>query len=621
MQRSSILLLRFFRLLDERRIPYCVMGDTRELPAVIPSDVDIIVPQPAVARLPDLLNEFCRLYRVQLVQCLQHESNAYYFVVAAEGFDGQLEFLALDLCGDYYRRGRKLLTAQELTTHAIAAVDDLPKGFKVCAPAYEFAYYLLKKIDKEQLSTAHSGYLTTQWRRDPDGCLRMIERFWGRKFETRLLARAAESGDWTTVARLLPRMRAAMHRRVPVRPRALLAELARHWRRLGNPTGMLIAALGPDGSGKSSAMLAADRQVHQAFRQTAMVHLRPGFLYRPERAPSRTPHAAQPRGRVRSFLKLLFFAADYVLGYWLSLRPLLVRSHALLFDRYYDDILVDPVRYRHAGSMRLARWLRLCVPRPDLWVLFDAPAAVLQARKQEVSASESARQRQAYRDLLQDQEHVAVIDAAQPLQAVVEATSRAILARCEAMTRARLGLPMSEAAHRSPLAARFLLFFCRHRVPVLSKLVRVLFNSDIYCRVPRDLYLPHPYGIVIHSHARLGRQVTVMQQATIGGKDLGRNFAPTLGERVYVGAGARILGDVNIGDDVIIGANAVVTRDVPAGTTVVGANRILDSAAPAVDFSAAQAEMNEADLEAEAETAALISVERVSTAVVGAGQG
>jgi serine acetyltransferase/thymidylate kinase len=577
--QHSALLMDFFRLLDAKRIAYCVLGDTEQLPHRIASDVDIVVAESTLPRLPALLDEYCRQHRLRLVQCLQHEANAFYFVVSFKAPDNKAHFLALDFCGDYYRRGRQLLSSHELVTHAIAATypSGLTKGFKICAPAFAFCYYLLKKIDKEQLHDGHGEHLTRQWHLDPIGCAKMIERFWGRSFETRLLMRAAESGDWTTVAKILPRMRAKLHRRVPLRPAPMWRELARHWRRWRQPTGLLIAALGPDGSGKSSAIAAADRQIREAFRQTTIVHLRPGFLYRPERAPSRTPHAEKPRGRVRSFLKLLFFTADYVLGYLFSLRPLLVRSNALLFDRYYDDVLVDPLRYRQRGSQALARRLRSFVPRPDLWLLFDAPADVLQARKQEVSFEESNRQRHAYRDLLHDQANVTVIDASQPLDTVISNTTDAILARCESRTRSRLGLHKS--GHRSPLGARWLLFCCRHRIPLISKLARIIFNSDIYCRVPRDLYLPHPYGIVIHSHTRLGRNVTVMQQVTLGGKDLEFNVAPTIGDGAYIGAGARVLGAVTIGADAIIGANAVVTRDVPAGAKVVGANRILERSA------------------------------------------
>jgi serine O-acetyltransferase len=131
-------------------------------------------------------------------------------------------------------------------------------------------------------------------------------------------------------------------------------------------------------------------------------------------------------------------------------------------------------------------------------------------------------------------------------------------------------------AGANPMSARLLLFFCRHRVPVLGKLYRLLLNCDIYCDCTgRRISLPHPYGIVIHSGARIGDRVVIMQQVTIGTRDLGVNEAPVIEDGVYVGAGAKVLGGIRVGRGAIIGANAVVTRDVPAGATVVGANRIL----------------------------------------------
>lgn len=133
----------------------------------------------------------------------------------------------------------------------------------------------------------------------------------------------------------------------------------------------------------------------------------------------------------------------------------------------------------------------------------------------------------------------------------------------------------------NPGAAKLLLFLCRHRVPVLSRLYKLLLNCDIYCDVRnREIIMPHPYGIVIHSKARLGRRVVIMQQVTLGGRQFGVNEAPTIEDDVYIGAGARVLGNVHVGQGAVIGANAVVTRDVPAGATVVGANRIITPKAP-----------------------------------------
>lgn len=131
----------------------------------------------------------------------------------------------------------------------------------------------------------------------------------------------------------------------------------------------------------------------------------------------------------------------------------------------------------------------------------------------------------------------------------------------------------------NPLSARLLIFFCRHHVPVLGKLYRLLLNCDIYYDFgERRVEMPHPYGIIIHSKSRIGDRVVIMQQVTIGTRDRGVDEAPEIGDDVYVGAGAKVLGGIRVGRGAIIGANAVVTRNVPAGATVVGANRIVGQA-------------------------------------------
>ena len=87
--------------------------------------------------------------------------------------------------------------------------------------------------------------------------------------------------------------------------------------------------------------------------------------------------------------------------------------------------------------------------------------------------------------------------------------------------------------------------------------------------------MPHLNGIFIHHNASLGENCTIFQQVTIGVNEFRDNAkAPQLGNRVYVVAGAKLIGAICIGDDVRIGANAVVTKDVPSGTTVVGYNRM-----------------------------------------------
>lgn len=81
------------------------------------------------------------------------------------------------------------------------------------------------------------------------------------------------------------------------------------------------------------------------------------------------------------------------------------------------------------------------------------------------------------------------------------------------------------------------------------------------------LRIPHPNGIVIHPNAVIGPNCQLFQQVTIG--DAGGGV-PTIGGHVDIGAGARIIGAVHVGDHARVGANAVVTCDVPADATVVG---------------------------------------------------
>ena len=124
------------------------------------------------------------------------------------------------------------------------------------------------------------------------------------------------------------------------------------------------------------------------------------------------------------------------------------------------------------------------------------------------------------------------------------------------------------------LAARALIFLSRHRVPGVSRLFMYLLGCDIGLALPRSVFLPHPLGIVIHQGTRIGNDVVIGHQVTLGGRDV-TGAAPQLEDGVYLGAGAKILGGAHIGRGATVGANAVVTKDVPPGAVVVGANRIL----------------------------------------------
>ena len=93
------------------------------------------------------------------------------------------------------------------------------------------------------------------------------------------------------------------------------------------------------------------------------------------------------------------------------------------------------------------------------------------------------------------------------------------------------------------------------------------------CIIGRDatfganLVLIHSTGVVINSDVVGGDDIHIEHQVTIGAE---KGASPQLGSRIFIGAGAKIIGNIRIGDDVKIGANAVVLQDVPDGCTAVG---------------------------------------------------
>lgn len=96
----------------------------------------------------------------------------------------------------------------------------------------------------------------------------------------------------------------------------------------------------------------------------------------------------------------------------------------------------------------------------------------------------------------------------------------------------------------------------------------VVTGADIplKCRIGGGLMLPHPNGIVIHPDVEIGPNCMILQQVTLGTTLKG---FPRVGGQVDIGAGAKVLGPVQLGNHVRIGANALVLQDVPAGATMV----------------------------------------------------
>jgi len=153
---------------------------------------------------------------------------------------------------------------------------------------------------------------------------------------------------------------------------------------------------------------------------------------------------------------------------------------------------------------------------------------------------------------------------------------RAVFDRDPAAT-SWLEVVLTYAGFHAVMAYRVSHWLKTHRVPFLPRFIsqaaRILTGIEIHpsATIGSGFFIDHGMGVVIGETAEIGNYVTLFQGVTLGGtgKERGKRH-PTLGSHVVVGAGAKILGGITVGDNVKIGANSVVLKNVSANSTVIG---------------------------------------------------
>ena len=425
---------RLFNFLHSHDVNFVVVCDVREYETEIGSDIDIVVSNSDLERLPDILLKYCEQNTCRLVQILRHEASALYFALTFQS-GNQVKFVHPDVCSDYIRSTRELQLANELLDARVRN----SMGLWIPRPLSGFKYYLMKKIDKGNIDARQLEYLADLRSQDPSAIDSWVQKPLGPELGRQVI-RTLDEQDLQAFKAVMPALRREFIEKKPIRISDRFKEIGRLADRITRPTGVMLGFLGPDGVGKSSVIAEVERQIAPAFRKQARFHLRPHFG-KPQgtSVTVEDPHSGRPRGISGSMAKLALWWLDYVSGYFRGVYPKLIRSTLVVFDRYADDLAVDPRRYRYGGPLWMARVLSRMVPRPDLMFVLVADPEIIQARKAEVPLAETSRQVEEYRKLAQ-RKGVILIDAGRPLKEVVSDIVEETLKWMERRTHKRLGL-------------------------------------------------------------------------------------------------------------------------------------------------------------------------------------
>lgn len=241
--------------------------------------------------------------------------------------------------------------------------------------------------------------------------------------------------NWPAVEKLAPQLR----RKMAFRQMAfsggtvlknLFSDVIRLLKRYRVSPGVFVVLIGPDGCGKSSISEGIQNGLNISLKKdkSRVVHWKPRVFSTPKDASGAgDPHGQVLRGRVGSVLFFCCHWAEFFLGYWKVIKPVVFRNGMVIVERYYYDFFVDQKRFRLNVPGWIVKAGFVFVKKPDMVFCMDAEPEILQARKKEVSFEETQRQRNAYRALVQKLPNGHVIDASRPLEKVVRDVEQIIL--------------------------------------------------------------------------------------------------------------------------------------------------------------------------------------------------
>lgn len=417
-------LLALFRALDRNQVRYCVLHSWDELPERLSSDLDLAV-HPEDKRKLGLVYWFLREQNYIPVQVINYFVDAHCFRFL--WFEGPAVCsVSVDIIFGHQRGALVVPSIEELVSsrrrHGI---------FWVPSPEEEFSYLLAKKAWKGEASTKQVLRLKTLVQQlGRPTAEKLVGRLFLGSMNVRVVELCASGRVNEILAELKMQSWKASLMRSPLRLTVdVFSEAKRLIRRWLHVTGLFVVVLGPDGVGKSTLIRHLIQSVGPAFKCDRIFHWRPMLLWRRKHTLSSTqPHSHPPHNAWWSSARLIAHVLDYWSGYWLLIRPLLARAGLVLFDRYFDDVLIDPKRYRYGGPLWLARMLRPLIPQPDLILVLDAMEEAVLSRKQELAQGELLRQRKLYAQCVTESSGTRILDATGPVVKVTAEASGAIIA-------------------------------------------------------------------------------------------------------------------------------------------------------------------------------------------------
>lgn len=410
----------FITYLNENGVHYVILGRTASLQEIIEGDIDIAISEKDFKNINLLIGGFCSENNISFIQNIQHESTSKY-IILSDNLDHSI--ICPDVCSHYLRDKRLLIHNSDLLQNRrLLSVEGL--NISILNAEYEFLYYLLKKIDKSELNHLAFAHLCEQFELASKKVIINILSSYFYKDTVLNIIEIFDKKDFDTLLNLIPNYRRELHKKTPVKLKYFVKDIILKVKRILTNTGLSITIMGCDGSGKSTVINSILKNLSHAFRATDYYHLKP--IKTKSNMVVSNPQDQKPYPFFKSIVKLIFLVYQYNMGFF-KVRLQLIKSTLVVFDRYFEDLLVDNLRFRYGAPNFFAKIALIFIPKPKLYIFLDASGEIIYKRKQELSVEEINRQRQKYLHLFNNRKRYFIVDASQKEKLVVQDIEKIIL--------------------------------------------------------------------------------------------------------------------------------------------------------------------------------------------------
>jgi len=177
---------------------------------------------------------------------------------------------------------------------------------------------------------------------------------------------------------------------------------------------IVISFMGVDGSGKSTLIELLRKKLKNKFKKIKYVHLRPYLILLDKSTVQANPHKTKKTWPILlNFIRILYWLIIYRLFFYLfANKP----RQLIIFDRYADDLMIDPIRYKFNLPNRITKFILNFFPNPSLWIVLNAPIKVLEKRKKELPTKELKKQIRIYLNFAKQRKNSIVVNTNNSVQ-------------------------------------------------------------------------------------------------------------------------------------------------------------------------------------------------------------